>query len=284
MPRSGEELRTPQFVATDRRRRGDHRDRGVAARAADGGRQRAQRARRARVAARRPRPRRQPQAAGRSARGHGGAVDAARSQLRHLRRRQRSAGSAAAGGDRRASARGTSTSRSRRATATRGSRIVERLRARGVTTSWDFGWNPPLRGAGRVRRRWSRAADFVFVNEAEAALYARTRRDRRARVLAADGAQHDHQARTARQPLDRRTVTQWHRQRRRARTARARRGYDRRRRRLQRRLPLRPGSAVSRRANACASATSSARSRRCAPAASRRSADPAHRARRPARR
>jgi len=27
----------------------------------------------------------------------------------------------------------------------RWTRIVERLRARGVTTSWDFGWNPPLR-------------------------------------------------------------------------------------------------------------------------------------------
>jgi sugar/nucleoside kinase (ribokinase family) len=53
--------------------------------------------------------------------------------------------------------------------------IVERLRARGVTTSWDFGWNPPLRAAAGFTALVG-AADFVFVNEAEAALYARTRR------------------------------------------------------------------------------------------------------------
>ena len=54
-------------------------------------------------------------------------------------------------------------------------RIVDGLRRRGVTTSWDFGWNPPLReapGFGALIR----SADFVFVNEAEAALYARQRR------------------------------------------------------------------------------------------------------------
>lgn len=54
-------------------------------------------------------------------------------------------------------------------------RIVERLRARGVTTSWDFGWNPPLREAAGFDAL-VRSADFVFVNEAEAALYARARR------------------------------------------------------------------------------------------------------------
>ena len=54
-------------------------------------------------------------------------------------------------------------------------RIVESLRARGVTTSWDFGWNPPLRAAAGFDALVG-AADFIFVNEAEAALYARTRR------------------------------------------------------------------------------------------------------------
>ena len=54
-------------------------------------------------------------------------------------------------------------------------RIVEGLRARGVTTSWDFGWNPPL-GAAAGFDALVGAADFIFVNEAEAALYARTRR------------------------------------------------------------------------------------------------------------
>jgi sugar/nucleoside kinase (ribokinase family) len=57
----------------------------------------------------------------------------------------------------------------------RWTRIVERLRARGVTTSWDFGWNPPLRNE-RGFAALLRSADFIFVNEAEAALYARTRR------------------------------------------------------------------------------------------------------------
>ena len=57
----------------------------------------------------------------------------------------------------------------------RWTRIVERLRARGVTTSWDFGWNPPLRNEPGFAALL-RSADFIFVNEAEAALYARTRR------------------------------------------------------------------------------------------------------------
>ena len=53
-------------------------------------------------------------------------------------------------------------------------RIVEGLRARGVTTSWDFGWNPPLRAAAGFGALL-RAPDFIFVNEAEAAMYARSR-------------------------------------------------------------------------------------------------------------
>lgn len=57
----------------------------------------------------------------------------------------------------------------------RWTRIVERLRARGVTTSWDFGWNPPLRAAAGFGALVG-SADFIFVNEAEAALYARTAR------------------------------------------------------------------------------------------------------------
>jgi sugar/nucleoside kinase (ribokinase family) len=52
-------------------------------------------------------------------------------------------------------------------------RIVAGLRAHGVTTSWDFGWSPSLRGA-RGFRELVAAVDVVFVNEAEAALYAGT--------------------------------------------------------------------------------------------------------------
>jgi len=50
--------------------------------------------------------------------------------------------------------------------------VVDRLRADGITSSWDFGWNPPLRLAAGFRNLIG-AADFVFVNEVEAALYAR---------------------------------------------------------------------------------------------------------------
>jgi sugar/nucleoside kinase (ribokinase family) len=56
----------------------------------------------------------------------------------------------------------------------RWTRIVERLRARGTTTSWDFGWSPPLRAAAGFGALVG-SADFIFVNEAEAALYARRR-------------------------------------------------------------------------------------------------------------
>ena len=50
--------------------------------------------------------------------------------------------------------------------------VVDRLRARGVTTSWDFGWNEGLlsdRGFGRLIN----GLDYVFVNEQEAPLYTR---------------------------------------------------------------------------------------------------------------
>jgi sugar/nucleoside kinase (ribokinase family) len=57
----------------------------------------------------------------------------------------------------------------------RWARIVARLRARGVTTSWDFGWCPSLRGT-RGFRELVAGVDLVFVNEAEAALYAGTGR------------------------------------------------------------------------------------------------------------
>src|SRR4029077_13911576 len=57
----------------------------------------------------------------------------------------------------------------------RWARIVGRLRTRGVTTSWDFGWNPAVRtraGFGRLVA----ASDFVFVNEAEAGIFGGVRR------------------------------------------------------------------------------------------------------------
>jgi len=49
-------------------------------------------------------------------------------------------------------------------------RIVTRLRKRGVTTSWDFGWNEPLT-SDRGLIELIDALDFVFVNELEAKLY-----------------------------------------------------------------------------------------------------------------
>ena len=53
----------------------------------------------------------------------------------------------------------------------RWSRISERLRGAGTTTSWDFGWSPPLGGRAGFAQLL-RSADFIFVNEVEAALYA----------------------------------------------------------------------------------------------------------------
>lgn len=50
-------------------------------------------------------------------------------------------------------------------------RILARLRSRGITTSWDFGWNEPLT-ADRGLTGLVDALDFVFVNQLEARLYA----------------------------------------------------------------------------------------------------------------
>jgi sugar/nucleoside kinase (ribokinase family) len=49
-------------------------------------------------------------------------------------------------------------------------RVVERLRKRGISTSWDFGWNEPLSN-DRGLSDLIDALDFVFVNEHEARLY-----------------------------------------------------------------------------------------------------------------
>jgi sugar/nucleoside kinase (ribokinase family) len=48
--------------------------------------------------------------------------------------------------------------------------IVSMLRKRGITTSWDFGWNEPLTN-DRGLTDLIDALDFVFVNEREARLY-----------------------------------------------------------------------------------------------------------------
>jgi sugar/nucleoside kinase (ribokinase family) len=57
----------------------------------------------------------------------------------------------------------------------RWARLVERLRSRGATTSWDFGWNPGLRSQPGFAALVA-SVDVVFVNEAESILYARTSR------------------------------------------------------------------------------------------------------------
>jgi ribokinase len=49
-------------------------------------------------------------------------------------------------------------------------RAVSTLRTRGITTSWDFGWNEPLTN-DRGLTDLIDALDFVFVNEHEARLY-----------------------------------------------------------------------------------------------------------------
>jgi sugar/nucleoside kinase (ribokinase family) len=49
-------------------------------------------------------------------------------------------------------------------------RVMEKLRTRGITTSWDFGWNEPLSN-DRGLIDLIDALDFVFVNEHEARLY-----------------------------------------------------------------------------------------------------------------
>jgi sugar/nucleoside kinase (ribokinase family) len=49
-------------------------------------------------------------------------------------------------------------------------RAIAKLRARGMTTSWDFGWNEPLTN-DRGLTDLIDALDFVFINDAEARLY-----------------------------------------------------------------------------------------------------------------
>lgn len=49
-------------------------------------------------------------------------------------------------------------------------RVANKLRKRGITTSWDFGWNEPLSN-DRGLIDLIDALDFVFVNEHEARLY-----------------------------------------------------------------------------------------------------------------
>ena len=49
-------------------------------------------------------------------------------------------------------------------------RVASKLRTRGITTSWDFGWNEPLSN-DRGLIDLIDALDFVFVNEHEARLY-----------------------------------------------------------------------------------------------------------------
>jgi sugar/nucleoside kinase (ribokinase family) len=52
-------------------------------------------------------------------------------------------------------------------------RVVTRLRRRGTTVSWDFGWNESLAEHPDLPRLMD-ALDFAFLNELEAPLYART--------------------------------------------------------------------------------------------------------------
>ena len=47
---------------------------------------------------------------------------------------------------------------------------LAKLRKRGITTSWDFGWNEPLSHDPKLWKLID-ALDFVFINEAEARLY-----------------------------------------------------------------------------------------------------------------
>jgi sugar/nucleoside kinase (ribokinase family) len=50
--------------------------------------------------------------------------------------------------------------------------VVERMRGRGATTSWDFGWNEELVNDPALDKLLG-AVDWIFVNEREATLYAR---------------------------------------------------------------------------------------------------------------
>jgi sugar/nucleoside kinase (ribokinase family) len=61
-------------------------------------------------------------------------------------------------------------------------RIANGLRARGTTTSWDFGWAPALAGRAGFPALVA-SADFVFMNGVEARLYARAIRRARTAVV-----------------------------------------------------------------------------------------------------
>ncbi len=51
------------------------------------------------------------------------------------------------------------------------SSALENLRIRGITTSWDFGWNPDLPQRNGFERLLQ-SLDYVFLNQAESQLYA----------------------------------------------------------------------------------------------------------------
>jgi sugar/nucleoside kinase (ribokinase family) len=172
MPRRGEELKTTRFVSTVGG--GAVITATAAARLGCGPRSSAASARKPSRACAPTRSCREPEARVGAARDHGRALGRARSQLRDLQRRQRSAAAAAAGRRRAPGARARPFRVCPRQLP-RWTRIVERLRARGTTTSWDFGWNP-LAAAAACIRGLVGSLDFVFVNEVEAAMYARTRR------------------------------------------------------------------------------------------------------------
>jgi sugar/nucleoside kinase (ribokinase family) len=53
-------------------------------------------------------------------------------------------------------------------------RVVSGLRAKGIGTSWDFGWNPPLRDDPQFRSL-ATSVDYLFVNRDEAIAYAGAR-------------------------------------------------------------------------------------------------------------
>ena len=55
--------------------------------------------------------------------------------------------------------------------------VVASLARRGITTSWDFGWNEALMN-DRAFYPLVASLDYLFLNEQESALYARTRRAR----------------------------------------------------------------------------------------------------------
>jgi hypothetical protein len=61
-------------------------------------------------------------------------------------------------------------------------RIATSLRTRGATTSWDFGWAPSLAARPGFDALVA-SADFVFMNELEARLYARAAARSRAAVV-----------------------------------------------------------------------------------------------------